>query len=154
MAYACDAEKLAPGDIVLVEKPLGPSGQPTYPHFFVVMSVPRPLKAGDRIPCIGITSRTAEEAFNAEEHFKLPWMNRRGGHPSTGLDRPSIAKVIFRHTLIVEAGHTFPLEVPAQSRGKFIKAADLQAITARVHAHSRKLMLQAKNLESNKKQSR
>src|SRR5215469_12885932 len=108
MAFICDASELAAGDIILIEKPVDPSGRATYAHFFVVMHVPGPLKVGDRIPCIGITSRLPEEQFDPELHLKLPWLNRRGGHPSTGLSKPSVAKVAFRHSLVVEAGKDYP----------------------------------------------
>jgi len=136
-----DARTLVPGDLVLIQTPDDPTGKPTYPHFFVVMFVPEPVKLGDHIPCLGVTSRMSDEQFDPEQRLRLPWLNRKGGHPSTGLDKPSVAKVTFRHTLTVEAGQDFPLEVAAQHRGKFIPFRDFQSLTAIANAYNRKLML-------------
>ena len=142
MAFAADAARLRPGDIVLVEKPLGSSGHATSPHFFIVMHVPDPLRVGDRIPCLGITSRTADDAFDPERHVRMRWLSRRGGDPTTGLSKPSVASVTFRHVLLVEAGEVFALEAAAEHRGKFIRADHFQTLTAVANAYNRKLQQQ------------
>lgn len=144
MAFACDASKLRPGDVVLVEKPAGSSGQTTYPHFFIVLSVPEPLKVGDAIPCVGITSRVSSESFDPERHVRMRWLGRKGGDPATGLDRPSVADITFRHILSVKAGTAQPLEAEAEHRGKYIKADHFQALVAAINAYNRKLLLQRK----------
>ena len=138
MPYICDATSITPGDIVRVEKPLGPSGRPTYAHLFVVMAVPDPLKSGDVLPCLGISSRTPAEAIDPEQHVSLRWMDRRGGHPATGLTRPSIAKVTFQHRLTVRAGRQFALEVDAECGGKYLPADHFQALVALANAYYRK----------------
>ena len=142
MAFICDASKLRPGDIVLIEKPQAPSGQPTHPHFFVIMNVPDSLKVGDQIPCLGITSKTSTEAFDPEQHVHMRWLARRGGDPSTGLSKPSVAKVTFQHTLVVKRGSSNRLEVDGEHRGKYVKADHFQAITAVLNSFNRKLLLE------------
>jgi hypothetical protein len=49
--------QLEVGSIVRIEKPTNSSGKPTSPHFFIVLTVPEPLKFGDLIPLVGISSR-------------------------------------------------------------------------------------------------
>ncbi len=52
MSYRADAIQLEAGSIVKVAKPANSSGKPTYPHFFIVLAVPAPLKIGDLIPSL------------------------------------------------------------------------------------------------------
>jgi hypothetical protein len=130
------------GDIVLIEKPQAPSGRTTYPHFFIKVHVPDSLKAGDHISCLGITSRTPTEAFDPEQHVQMRWLGRKGGDPSTGLSKPSIAKVTFQHTLIVKRGAANRLEVDAEHRGKYVRADHFQTLTAVLNSYNRKLLLE------------
>ena len=148
MAFECDASALRPGSIVLIEKPLSSSGRPTYPHYFVVMHVPEPLNVGDRVPCLGITSRVPDEAFDPEQHVSMRWLNRKSGDPATGLSKPSVATVNFRHTLTVKAGRVHRLEVDARHEGKYIKADHFHALTALANAYNRKLMLERESKRS------
>ena len=141
MAFACDATKLRPGSIVLVEHPVGPSGRPTYPHFFIVMQLPESLNVGDQIPCLGVTSRISAAAFDPELHLPMRWLNRKGGDPTTGFTKPCAASVVFRHTLMVKSGDAYPIEVEARHEGKFIKSDHFQSLVAMLNAYNRKLLL-------------
>lgn len=71
MAYIADATQLEPGSIVKVEKPLSSAAKPTYPHFFVVLSVPDPLSVGDLISLAGISSRIDPKSADPAKHVAM-----------------------------------------------------------------------------------
>jgi len=103
------------------------------------MHIPSPIKVGDKIRCVGITSRTPSDAFDPETQVKMRWIDRKGGDPATGLTKPSVAKVTFIYTLTVYSGERFPIEVAAETRGKFVRADHFQALLAIQNAYARKL---------------
>ena len=138
MPYIADATRLTPGTIVKIEHPLSSSGKPTYPHFFIVLSVPDQPKPGDVIWLIGVSSRIAPNHADPARHVAMKWLARKGGDPETGFDKPCHARADFLHRLTVTAGSRFPVEVEAEHRGKFIRADKLQAVVATVNAWNRR----------------
>jgi hypothetical protein len=141
LAYAADATELEPGSIVKVEKPLGSSGKPTYPHFFIVLSIPSPVDVGSRIPLVGVSSRIDPGGVDPAKHVLMKWLNRRGGDPETGFSSHCYACMDFTHILEVYEGPTFKLEVAAEHRGKFIRADRLQTVVAAMNAWARREQL-------------
>lgn len=139
MPYAADASRLRPGSIVKVESPTSSSGKVTYPHFFVVLYVPEPVRVGARIPLVGISSRIGAESADPSLHVAMKWSNRKGGDPETGLSKPSFACVDFAHFLTIKAGEEFDFEVDAEYRSKFVKADKMQTIIALANAWARGL---------------
>jgi len=107
--------------------------------------VPGPLNVGDKLPCLGVTSRISAEAFDPELHVQMRWLNRRGGDPTTGLTKPCVASVVFRHTLVVKAGELYPLEVDARYEGRFVKADHFQSLAVALNAYNHKLLLKEKH---------
>jgi hypothetical protein len=134
LAYFADATRLESGSIIKIEKPISSSGKPTYPHFFVVLSVPDTIIPGNVIPLVGISSRVASKSANPKRHISMKWLNRSGGDPETGLDKPCYACVEFSYLLEVYRGSKFSLEVAAEHTGKFIRAEKLQTLAAAVNA--------------------
>ena len=130
MAYIADARRLQPGSIVKVEKPLSSSGKPTYPHFFIVLSVPNEINPGMLIPLVGISSRIDSNSAAPAKHVVMKWLGRRGGDPETGFISLCHACMDFTHILEVYAGSQFPVEVAAEHSGKFIRADKLQTVVA------------------------
>ena len=138
MAHVADAIELAPGSIVKVEKPLSSAGTLTYPHFFIVLSVPDRLSPGDVIPLVGISSRIDPQSADPQKHVLMKWLNRRGGDPETGFSTRCYACMDFTHLLEVYAGDTFPLEVAAEHKSKFIRADKLQRVVGTMNAWTRR----------------
>ena len=99
MSYRADATQLEAGSIVKIEKPANSSGKPTYPHFFIVLTVPEPLEIGDRIPLAGISSRIDSTSSDPAKHVAMKWLGRRGGDPETGLETRCYACVDFTHVI-------------------------------------------------------
>jgi hypothetical protein len=64
----------------------------------------------------------------------MKWLNRRGGDPETGFDKPCHACADFMNVLEVYRGSSFELEVQAEHRDKFIRAEKLQTVVATVNA--------------------
>jgi hypothetical protein len=138
VAYIADAARLRSGSIVKVEKPLSSSGRPTYPHFFIVLTVPESIKPGDEILLVGISSRIDPRSADPAKHIAMKWNARKGGDPETGFSRPSYASVDFTYVLQVYRGETFQLEVEAEFTNKFIRADKLQTVAAAMNAWSRR----------------
>jgi hypothetical protein len=138
LSYRADATQIEAGSIVKIEKPANSSGKPTYPHFFIVLTVPEPLKIGDLIPLVGISSRIDSTSSDPAKHVAMKWLGRRGGDPETGLETRCYACVDFTHVLEVYSGSQFPLEVAAEHRGKYIRADKLQALVATMNAWTRR----------------
>jgi uncharacterized protein (DUF433 family) len=138
LPYSADATQLDPGSIVKVERPVSSSGKPTYPHFFIVLTIPDRMKVGDLIPLVGISSRIDSKSSDPAKHIAMKWLARRGGDPETGLERRCYACVDFTHALEVHRGNEFPLEVAAEHQGKFIRADKLQAVVATTNAWIRR----------------
>jgi hypothetical protein len=126
------------GALVWVEAPRNSAGGTTYPHFFVVLTLPDWPRVGDLIPLVGITSRVSSENLDPAKHVTMKWLNRRGGDPETGFTKPCVADVTFTHVLEVEAGAAGTLEVDAEFAGKFIRADKLHTIVALVNARARR----------------
>ena len=138
MGYIADATRLEPGSILRVEKPYSSSGKPTYPHFFVVLSVPESISVGTIIPLVGISSRIDRDQANPSMQVPMKWLNRKGGDPETGFEKPCYACVDFTHILDVYRGNVFRLEVAAEDRGKFVRSDKLQAVVATFNAWVRR----------------
>ena len=138
MAYSADATRLEPGSIVKVEKPLSSSGRPTYPHFFIVLSLPDEIKAGDIIPLVGISSRIDANGADPAKYVAMKWLNRKGGDPETGFTSPCHACMDFTHVLVVYTGRRFSLEVAAEHSGRFIRADKFHVVVAAMNAWGRK----------------
>ena len=138
MAYIADARRLQAGSIVKVEKPLSSSGKPTYPHFFIVLSIPDNLLPGELIPLVGISSRIDSKSTDPAKHVAMKWLNRKGGDPETGFDLPCHACMDFTHVLEIYEGTHFPTEVAADHSGKFIRAEKLQTVVATMNAWARR----------------
>ena len=137
-SYVADATHLEPGSIVRVEQPLSSSGKLTYPHFFIVLLIPEHVKAGDMIPCVGISSRVDPKSADPAKHVAMKWLNRRGGDPETGFTTPCFACMDFTHVLVVRAGSRYALEVAAEDSGRFIRADKLHTVVATMNAWTRK----------------
>jgi hypothetical protein len=136
VAYQADATGLAPGSILLVEKPSSSSNRPTYPHYFIVLAIPEKLEPGARIPLVGISSRIA--TMDPALHVEMKWLDRRGGDPETGFSKRCHACVDFTHVLEVYKGTTFDLEIAAKDEGRYIRADRLQTVVALTNAWSRR----------------
>jgi len=102
-----------------------------------VLTIPEPVKVGDLIPLVGLSSRIDSKSSDPAKHIAMKWLARRGGDPETGLDTRCYACVDFTHVLEVYNGNDFPLEVAAEYRGKFIRAEKLQAVVATMNAWTR-----------------
>jgi hypothetical protein len=136
--YIADATQLEAGSIIGIERPLSSAGKPTYPHLFVVLTIPDPLIIGVGIPLVGISSRINPKSADPARHVAMKWLARKGGDPETGLDRPCYACVDFMHGLHVYSGTTFDLEVAAAHAGKFVRQDKLQTIVAAANAWARR----------------
>jgi hypothetical protein len=130
LSYFADATQLQPGSIVRVEMSLSSSGKPTYPHFFIVLDVPDLVQSGSIIPLIGISSRIESKSADPAKHVSMKWLNRKGGDPETGFDKPCHACMDFTHILTIYKGNIFHLEVAAEYQWKFIKADKLRTVVA------------------------
>ena len=122
----------------MVEKPLGSSGKPTYPHHFIVLSVPDPVKPGELIPLVGISSRIDPKSKDPAKHVAMKWLNRKGGDPETGFAKLCYACMDFTHVLEVYRGNSFSAEVAAEHTGHFIRADKLQAVVVTMNAWLRR----------------
>jgi hypothetical protein len=138
VSYIADATRLTPGSIVKIERPVSSSGKPTYPHFFIVVFVPDQPKPGDVIRLVGVSSRIGSSDVDPAKHVAMKWLARKGGDPETGFDKPCHACADFLCRLIVTSGSSFPIEVEAEYRGKYIRADKLQAVVATVNAWNRR----------------
>jgi hypothetical protein len=138
LAYIADATRLEAGSIVRVEKPLSSSGRPTYPHFFVILAMPEELKAGVKIPLVGVSSRIDPNSADPARHVPMKWLRRKGGDPETGFTSPCHACVDFTHVLTVYVGEQFASEVAAEHAGKFIRADKLHTVVAAMNAWARR----------------
>jgi hypothetical protein len=134
VAYIADASRIRAGSIVKVEKPLSSSGQFTYPHFFVVLSAPDKPQIGDLFVMIGVSSRINSDSADPAKHVAMKWLDRKGGDPETGFDRPSFACADF--VCIQEAydGEEHPIELAVEFRGKFVRPGKLQTLIALMNA--------------------
>jgi hypothetical protein len=137
VAYVADVTKLRAGSIVKVQAPLSSSGKPTYPHFFIVLSIPESPKVGDLIRVAGVTSRISPSSAKPDRHVAMRWLNRRGGDPQTGFNVPCYACADFLNRLPIYAGASFALEVAAEDEGRFIRDDKLQTLVAMVNALTR-----------------
>jgi hypothetical protein len=138
LGYTADAARLEPGSIVKIEKPLSSSGKPTYPHFFVVLSVPHRPQPGDSIPLVRISSRVDPASVDPAKHVAMKWLNRKGGDPETGFQLQCFACMDFTHILTVYKGDRFAAEVHAEYSGRFVRAEKLQILVATMNAWIRK----------------
>ena len=130
MSWSADATLLRPGCIVQIQNPRSSTGHPTHPHFFIVVRRPRPLKIGDYIRLIGVSSSIPLGRIDFRRHVPMKWLARPGGDPETGFTRRCHATVDFTHVLEVKMGEHFTLEVEAKYNGKFIRSDKLHTITA------------------------
>jgi len=138
LPYKADATQLEPGSIIKVESPSSSSGKPTYPHFFIVLAVPDPMRLGELIPLVGITSRIDPRSADPAKHIAMKWLDRTGGDPETGFDKRCYACVDFTHILTVYSGTSFEFEVAAENKKKFIRADKLQTVVATINAWGRR----------------
>lgn len=100
--------------------------------------MPRPLRPGHTIPLVGIISRVSANLVNPAKHVAMKWLNRKGGDPETGFDKPCYASVDFTHILTARAGDLHPIEVDAEHSEKFIRSDKLQTVVAMVNAWNRR----------------
>ena len=134
MEYIADATGLAAGSIVKLEKPLNSTGNPTHPHFFIVVLIPDNVKPGDFIRLVGVSSSIPPASVDPARHIAMKWMGRAGGNPETGFSRPCHACVDFPQRIEVYQGIRFSKEVAAHHQGHFIRADKLQTIIATINA--------------------
>jgi hypothetical protein len=134
LSYITDARRLKPGSIVKVESPLGSSGKPTYAHFFIVLFMPDPLRAGSQIPLVGISSRIDAKSADPAKHVAMKWADRKTGDPETGFSKPCYACMDFTHVITVSNGEAFPLQVAAEFNAKFIRAEKFRTVVATMNA--------------------
>jgi hypothetical protein len=138
LPYIADATQLEPGSIVKVEEPESSSGKPTYPHFFIVLSVPDRIEPGERVPLVGISSRIDPHSADPAKHVPMKWLDRKGGDPETGFDKRCYPCADFTHVLPIYHGSIFVSEVAAEYKGKFIRDEKLQAVVATMNAWTRR----------------
>jgi hypothetical protein len=103
-----------------------------------VLSVPEPIKVGDLIPLVGISSRVGPNTADPARHVAMRWLERRGGHPETGFANPCYACVDFTHVLQVRAGEIYGTEVSAEFNRKFVAAEKFQTLVATMNAWTRR----------------
>ena len=138
MAYLVGAQRITPGAIVKIERPLSSSGKPTTPHFFVVLTGPEQPNEGDFFFLMGVSSRIDPKSADPARHVSMKWLNRKGGDPETGFTKPCFACADFTHVLPVRSGKTYKVEVEAEYAGKYISPDKLQALVAVMNAYNRR----------------
>ena len=124
MAYSADAIRLEAGSIVKIEKPVGSTGTPAKPHFFVVVEIPDSIQTGTFIRLVGVSSTVPRDSVDPAKHVAMKWLAT--GDPETGFTKPCFTCADFIHRLPVFDGGNFPLEVAAEFKGKYVRAKNFK----------------------------
>jgi hypothetical protein len=126
--WRTDATLVEPGAIVKIRKPRDSKNRPTHDHFFVIISPTTEIKLGGVLTAIAISSSLRKEDIDPEIHYPLPFRDRSGGHPDTGLTKESWACVNWVHSSPIIEGDEADLEIAAEFDYHFIGPADLKAL--------------------------